>query len=90
VVRYVPQTASLFAAIGLPVNLRQLVFEDVKITNEETDGLPVLIVEGTIASQSNAPVEVPRMRFAVRNARGQEIYAWTARPSRSILEPGQK
>jgi len=90
VVRYVPQTASLFAAIGLPVNLRHLTFEDVKITKEENDGVPVLTVEGTIASQSNKPVEVPRIRFAVRNATSQEIYAWTTRPSRSILEPGEK
>jgi len=90
VVRYVPQTASLFAAIGLTVNLRHLTFEDVKITKEENDGVPVLIVEGTIASQSNKPVEVPRIRFAVRNATNQEIYAWTTRPGRSILEPGEK
>jgi predicted Zn finger-like uncharacterized protein len=90
VVRYVPQTASLFAAIGLTVNLRHLTFEDVKITKEENDGVPVLVVEGTIASQSNKPVEVPRIRFAMRNATGQEIYAWTTRPGRSILEPGDK
>ncbi len=32
VVRYLPQTASLFAAIGLPVNLRNLKFENVKIS----------------------------------------------------------
>lgn len=90
VVRYVPQTASLFAAIGLLVNLRHLTFEDVKIIKEENDGVPVLVVEGTIASQSNKPVEVPRIRFAVRNATNQEIYAWTTRPSRSILEAGEK
>ena len=90
VVRFVPQTASLFAAIGLPVNLRHLTFEDVKIIKEENDSVPVLVVEGMIASQSNKPVEVPRIRFAVRNATNQEIYAWTTRPSRSILEPGQK
>ena len=35
------------------------------------------------------PVEVPRLRFAVRNATGQEIYTWTALPSRSILGPGE-
>ena len=90
VVRFVPQTASLFAAIGLPVNLRHLTFEDVKIIKEENDSVPVLVVEGMIASQSNKPVEVPRIRFAVRNATNQEIYAWTTRPTRSILEPGQK
>ena len=35
VVRYLPQTASLFAAIGLPVNLRNLKFENVKISKAD-------------------------------------------------------
>jgi len=90
VVRYLPQTASLFAAIGLPVNLRSLSFEDVKITKEERDGVPVLSVEGNIVGVSKRPVEVPRLRFAIRNSSGQEIYAWTAAAPRSILEPGEK
>ena len=90
VVRYFPQTASLFAAIGLPVNLRSLSFEDVKITKEERDGVPVLSVEGNIVSVAKRPVEVPRLRFAIRNTSGQEIYAWTAAAPRSILEPGEK
>jgi hypothetical protein len=33
---------------------------------------------------------VPRLRFAARNAAGQEIYTWTALPSRSILGPGER
>jgi predicted Zn finger-like uncharacterized protein len=90
VVRFFPQTASLFSAIGLPVNLRSLSFEDVKIMKEERDGVAVLTVEGNISSVTSKPVEIPRLRFAVRNATGQEIYAWTAAPPRSILEPGQK
>jgi hypothetical protein len=90
VVRYLPQTASLFELIGLKVNLRHLTFQGVKINTEEHDGVPVLTVEGNILSESNQPVEVPRMRFAVRNATGQEIYAWTSKPSRSILGPGEK
>ena len=88
VVRYLPQTASLFAAIGLPVNLRGLTFADVKVSRDEADGVAVLVVEGNIIS-SGKPVEVPRMRFAVRNGTGQEIYAWTAPPSRSILGPNE-
>jgi len=89
VVRFVPQTASLFAAIGLPVNLRQLVFDDVKISKEETDGILVLVVEGNIVSAAAKSVEVPRLRFGVRNAGGQEIYSWTAQPSRTLLSPGE-
>jgi predicted Zn finger-like uncharacterized protein len=90
VVRYVPQAASLFAAIGLPVNLRHLNFQDIKIGKEEHDGVNVLSVAGTIVSQSSQPVAVPPLRFAIRNASGQEIYVWTTRPGRNILEPGQK
>ena len=48
-----------------------------------------MLVEGTIVSIGAKPVEVPRLRFAARNASGQEIYTWTALPSRSILGPGE-
>ena len=90
VVRYLPQTASLFAAIGLPVNLRHLKFENVRISKEIQDGVNILIVEGTIVSDASKPVEVPRLRFAARNATGQEVYTWTALPTRSILGPGER
>ena len=90
VVRYMPQTASLFAAIGLPVNLRHLKFEDVQISRDEQDGVHILVVKGFIVSTAGHSTEVPRLRFAVRNATGQEIYTWTALPSRSILGPGER
>ena len=81
VVRYLPQTASLFAAIGLPVNFRNLEFENVRISKELQDGVNILIVEGTIVSTAGKPVAVPRLRFAARNAAGQEVYIWTALPT---------
>ena len=90
VVRYLPQTASLFAAIGLPVNLRNLKFENVRISKDTQDGVSTLIVEGTIVSTAAKPSEVPRLRFAARNASGLEVYTWTALASRSILGPGEK
>jgi len=89
VVRYLPQTASLFAAIGLPVNLRHLKFENVRISKEVQDGVNILIVDGAIVSTTNKRAAVPRLRFAARNATGQEVYTWTALPSRSILGPGE-
>jgi hypothetical protein len=88
VVRFLPQTASLFSAIGLPVNLRHLKFENVRISKEGQDGVNMLVIEGSIVSTASKPTEVPRLRFAARNAGGQEVYTWTALPSRSILEPG--
>jgi predicted Zn finger-like uncharacterized protein len=89
VVRIIPQTASLFAAIGLPVNLRGLSLANVGTTKDVHDGIPVLVVEGSIVATGRSPAEVPRLRFAVRNAKGQEIYTWTAAPARGVLGAGE-
>jgi predicted Zn finger-like uncharacterized protein len=90
VVRFFPQTASLFAAVGLPVNLRHLKFENMRISKETQEGLSALVIEGTIVSVSSRPTEVPRLRFAARDASGQEVYTWNALPGRSVLGPGEK
>jgi predicted Zn finger-like uncharacterized protein len=88
VVRLMPQTASLFAAIGLPVNLRGLDFQSVIMAKETHEGVPVLVLDGRITNVSKQMLEVPRIRFGMRNAAGTEIYSWTALPARSILAPG--
>lgn len=89
VVRFLPQTASLYARVGLPVNLRGLQFGTITTLREVQDGVPVLVVEGEIIGTTARLTEVPRLRLAVVNAEGREIYAWTARPSRSVLPPGE-
>lgn len=89
VVRFLPQTASLFAAVGLPVNLRNLKFENMRISKEAQEGLSSLVVEGTIVSVTNRQTEVPRLRFAARDSAGQEVYTWMALPGRSTLGPGE-
>jgi len=88
IVRQLPQTASLFAAIGLPVNLRGLVFQDVKSTTEVQDGMTVLVVEGTIVNLTTRTQDVPRLRLALRNAAGHEVYAWTAVAPRPTVSSG--
>ena len=88
VVRHFPQTASLYAAIGLPVNLRGLFFENVKSTGEFHDGVTVLVVEGTIVNLTTRTLEVPRLRLALRNGLGHEVYAWTALPTKTTLGSG--
>ena len=90
VVRLLPQTASFYSAIGLGVNLRGLEFENIKTSREIHDGIPVMVVEGDIVSVSRKPVDVPRLRFGVRNGLGAEIYNWTAMPTRTLAGPGDR
>lgn len=89
VVRALPQTASFYALLGLPVNLRGLTFDDVVTTAEQHDGVPTLVVEGTIFNGARKAEDVPRLKFVVRNAARQEIYSWTTTPSRDVLPPGE-
>lgn len=88
-VRLLPQTATFYKMVGLEVNLRGLAFKDIKITNETVDDKPVLVIEGTIVGQSRNPVELPRLRFSVRDAQGAEIYAWNAVLEQPVLNPGE-
>ena len=52
VVRLLPQTAAFYKMVGLNVNLRGLVFKDVKVTTEIVEGKPVLVVEGVIIGEA--------------------------------------
>ena len=89
VVRWLPQTASLYAAIGLPVNLRGLVIANVTTERETHDGVEVLLVQGSIVNDFKRAAEVPRLRFSVRYESGYEVYSWTALPNRNVLLPGE-
>ena len=90
VVRLLPQTAAFYRMVGLDVKLRGLMFKDVKITSETVEGKPVLVIEGVIVGDTRKPVELPRLRFSVRDAQGAEIYAWNAVLEQPVLKPGEK
>jgi predicted Zn finger-like uncharacterized protein len=90
VVRLLPQTAAFYNMVGLEVNLRGLSFKDVKVTSENVEGKQVLVIEGVIVGQAKKPVELPRLRFSVRDALGAEIYAWNAVLEQAVLKPGEK
>ena len=51
-VRIMPQTASFYSMLGLSVNLRGLAFDDVNTATEQHDGVPIIVVDGTIVNES--------------------------------------
>ena len=88
VVRLLPQTANFYKLVGLNVNLRGVAFKDVKVTTETVEGKPVLVIEGVIVAESKKTVDLPRLRFSVRDAQGAEIYAWNSVLDQTTLKPG--
>jgi predicted Zn finger-like uncharacterized protein len=89
VVRILPQTASFYAMLGLSVNLRGLAFDGITTTTEQHEGVPILVVEGSVVNNTRKIVDVPRLKFVVRNAANEEVYSWTAVAPRATLPPGE-
>jgi predicted Zn finger-like uncharacterized protein len=89
VVRILPQTASFYSVLGLSVNLRGLALDSVTTTTEQHEGVPILVVEGNVLNNTRKIVDVPRLKFVVRNSANEEIYSWTAVPPRANLPPGE-
>lgn len=86
-VRAAPELATLYAAVGLPVNLRGLEFQSIRTRQEIQDGITVLTIEGEIGNVANRAVELPRVRLSVLGEKGVEIYSWTALLPKSVLYP---
>lgn len=90
VVRQLPQTAAFYRMAGLDVNLRGLSFKDVKVTTETVEGKPMLVIEGAIVGETRKTVDLPRLRFSLRDAQGAEIYAWNSVLDQTVLRPGDR
>jgi len=90
VVRLMPQTAAFFKLAGINVNLRNLTISDVHVSTETVNGAPVTVIEGSVATTSVKPQEIPRLRFVVRDATGTPVYAWNTVLEQSTVNPGDK
>jgi predicted Zn finger-like uncharacterized protein len=90
VVRLLPQTATFYKLAGMDVNLRGLAIKDVSVKSETVDNKQVLVIEGVIIDELRKPLDLPRLRFVVRDEHGTEIYGWNAVLEQSVLQPGEK
>ncbi|WP_018045476.1 zinc-ribbon domain-containing protein [Methylobacterium sp. 88A] len=87
VVRAMPQSAALYAGIGMPVNLRGIEIRDLSAFQTQGEGAASqLVVEGDVVGVAGNPVPVPPIEVEVRDAQDQTIYRWTVAPPRSSLE----
>ena len=98
VVRILPQTASFYSMLGLSVNLRGLALDSVTTTTEQHEGVPILVVEGSVVNDSRKIVDIaaaeirgPQLSqrgnlFLDRRAAAREL---AARRSRVVPQPSR-
>jgi predicted Zn finger-like uncharacterized protein len=91
IVGAVPQTASLFSAIGLPVNRRGLEIRDVvAFHNPAAEDEPAeLVIEGDLVGVDRADVAVPGLTVEISDAAGKPIRTFPAMAPRTILGAGE-
>ena len=72
-----PNANALYAVVGMPVNTRGLEFRDITWARETEDGKPVLAIFGEVVNLTERQLSVPKVRVALQDAAGNEIYHWT-------------
>ena len=90
IVRAAPNTARIFAAVGLPVNLRGLALDNVRTNIFDSADRKVLIIEGAVVNLRDSSMETPNMRIALRGQDKRELYVWTALAPKARLGPNEQ
>jgi predicted Zn finger-like uncharacterized protein len=89
IVRLWPQAAKIYAAAGLPVNERGLDLQHLRVNLVHDGAQALLVVDGEIANRRWDKTPVPKIKLAVRDALGHEIYAWDEASPKAKLESGE-
>lgn len=82
--------ASMYRAVGLPVNLRGLEIVGVRSRIHDEGGRSLLVVEGEIANVSGRRLPVPQIRLSLRSEHQREVYAWSEASPRSELDAAER
>lgn len=89
IVRLWPQAAKIYAAAGLPVNERGLDLKNLHVNLIHDGAQALLVVDGEIANKRGDKMPVPKIKLAVRDAGGHEIYTWDEASPKAKLDGGE-
>jgi predicted Zn finger-like uncharacterized protein len=85
IVQAVPRTATVYASLGLPVNLRGLALENFHAVALGDGRRTVLGIEGEIKNLRGRTTDVPALHLAIRGADGRILYSWVVTAQKARL-----
>jgi predicted Zn finger-like uncharacterized protein len=88
VVKAFPRTASLYAAVGLPVNQVGLTIERIQAQPALQDGRAALMVTGVVRNIRSKAVVSPPLQIALLDKVGKRVATKTARVPDAKVPPG--
>lgn len=89
IVRFAPDLAGVYSAVGLGVNVVGLDFRDMHTVRILRDGKEVMVVTATIFSTSGSTVNVPHVIVTLLDDQGRPLYEWSAASQARDLAPGE-
>jgi len=84
-----PQSASLYARLGLAVNARGIGIADVNYSDRMEDGQVVLMVTGNLVNITARELPVPPIRVTLSGEDNRELYHWNFSAPVATLKAGQ-
>lgn len=89
IVRMLPMTASLYGALGIPVNALGIEIREKDWQIAQQNGLPVLTIKGTITNTTQRGLSVPPVELTLRDDKQRELYHWSVELDAKRLKPGE-
>ena len=83
-----PQSATFYAALSMPVNVRGVALAGVAYQQAYEDGQPVLSVTGKVVNIGDRELPVPEIRVVLLDDMKHELYHWTFNAGVATLKPG--
>ena len=90
VVKALPGSAHLYAQLGMPVNVRGMIFANVVYKRDFENGLPVIAIKGEVVNLTDQQKILPRVRFGLLDGTNQELYHWTVKVDKKPIAPNAR
>ncbi len=84
-----PQSASLYAAMGLKTNATGIDIQDVTLQRSNDGSGSALTVSGVLRNATSRELPVPQIRVALIDDDRHELYHWVFTPNVVTLKPAQ-
>lgn len=85
-----PESASAFAAVGLPVNVVGLVIEEQQAAKGFDDGRPAMLVTGALHNVTDKAVSSPPLRLSLVNGDEETVATKIASPTEGLIPAGER
>jgi hypothetical protein len=85
-----PKTATLYQAVGVDVSLSGLMLDPPETRYAEIDGVPTLVVTGSVKNISSEDLSLPLVALSLHNASGEKLIDWIVDMETPVLAPGTR